>query len=74
MLTASSNSNWQQAAGGAAAPCFGLFNPALQTKKCDRRLQQVKKWIAELNTPCYPAPVAEQSLPANAAPRLTAGR
>ena len=53
--------NWQWAAGSGvdAAPYFRIFNPSEQVKKFDKDLAYIKKWIPELNTTTYPAPIVE---------------
>ncbi|WP_298738202.1 deoxyribodipyrimidine photo-lyase [uncultured Chitinophaga sp.] len=56
---ASNNGNWQWAAGTGcdAAPYFRIFNPTLQAKKFDPKLEYIRKWIPELNSLDYPQPV-----------------
>lgn len=46
---ASNVGNWQWAAGTGvdAAPYFRIFNPAEQTKKFDKDLEYIKKWLPE---------------------------
>lgn len=53
--------NWQWAAGSGvdAAPYFRIFNPTEQIKKFDKDLKYIKKWIPELETKFYPAPIVE---------------
>jgi deoxyribodipyrimidine photo-lyase len=53
--------NWQWAAGSGvdAAPYFRIFNPTEQIKKFDKDLTYIKKWIPELNTTAYPAPIVD---------------
>ncbi|SHL06591.1 cryptochrome/photolyase family protein [Chryseobacterium polytrichastri] len=43
------NGNWQWAAGCGcdAAPYFRIFNPEEQTKKFDKNLQYIKKWLPQ---------------------------
>ncbi|WP_223607991.1 deoxyribodipyrimidine photo-lyase [Chryseobacterium sp. OSA05B] len=43
------NGNWQWAAGCGcdAAPYFRIFNPEEQTKKFDRDLKYIRKWLPE---------------------------
>jgi len=57
----SNNGNWQWAAGTGcdAAPYFRVFNPAEQQKKFDKDYTYVKRWIPELNSFDYPAPMVE---------------
>lgn len=53
------NGNWQWVAGTGcdAAPYFRVFSPELQTKKFDPDLRYIRKWIPELGTAQYPAPM-----------------
>lgn len=55
------NGNWQWAAGTGcdAAPYFRIFNPYEQTKRFDPDLKYIKKWIPELETFDYPAPIVD---------------
>lgn len=59
----SNNGNWQWAAGTGcdAAPYFRVFNPTTQLEKFDKKLQYVKKWVPEYETPNYPVPMVEHS-------------
>ncbi|ULB33879.1 MULTISPECIES: cryptochrome/photolyase family protein [Proteiniphilum] len=56
---AANNGNWQWVAGTGcdAAPWFRIFNPAEQQKRFDPRQEYIRRWIPELGTPQYPAPV-----------------
>lgn len=58
---ASNNGGWQWAAGSGcdAAPYFRIFNPYLQTKKFDPKLDYINKWVPELNELNYPQPIIE---------------
>jgi len=58
---ASNNGNWQWAAGCGcdAAPYFRIFNPYEQAKKFDPELKYIKKWVPELETFNYPAPIVD---------------
>lgn len=58
---ASNNGNWQWAAGSGcdAVPYFRIFNPSLQTKKFDPKLEYIRKWVPELDSLEYPTPVVE---------------
>ncbi|HEU4472186.1 MAG TPA: deoxyribodipyrimidine photo-lyase [Flavisolibacter sp.] len=55
----SNNGNWQWVAGCGcdAAPYFRIFSPEAQTKKFDPELRYVRKWVAEFDSPDYPAPM-----------------
>ncbi len=57
----SNNGNWQWVAGSLcdAAPYFRVFNPTLQLKRFDPQLVYTKKWIPELETSKYPAPMVD---------------
>ena len=58
---ASNIGNWQWASGSGvdAAPYFRIFNPAEQVKKFDKELKYIKKWVPELNSLEYPAPIVD---------------
>lgn len=58
---ASNVGNWQWVAGCGfdAAPYFRIFNPSLQTKKFDPHCLYIKKWVPELNSLSYPAPIVD---------------
>lgn len=61
---AANNGGWQWAAGSGcdAAPYFRVFNPRLQTEKFDKDLQYIRKWIPELDSFSYPAPMIQHEL------------
>ncbi|MGC8750039.1 cryptochrome/photolyase family protein [Hydrotalea sp.] len=61
---AANNGGWQWAAGSGcdAAPYFRIFNPALQTEKFDKNLQYVRKWVPELDSFDYPAPIIQHEI------------
>lgn len=56
---AANNGGWQWAAGSGcdAAPYFRVFNPALQTQKFDKDLKYIRRWVPELDSFEYPAPI-----------------
>ncbi|MFN3403617.1 MAG: cryptochrome/photolyase family protein [Cytophagaceae bacterium] len=58
---ASNVGNWQWAAGCGcdAAPYFRIFNPITQQKKFDPEGKYIRKWIKELNSHEYPAPIID---------------
>lgn len=60
----SNNGGWQWAAGSGcdAAPYFRIFNPALQTKKFDPKLEYIKKWVPEFQEFGYPKPIVEHEM------------
>lgn len=53
--------NWQWSSGSGvdAAPYFRIFNPTEQIKKFDPSLKYIKKWVPELDTNSYPAPIVD---------------
>ena len=61
---ASNNGNWQWAAGCGcdAAPYFRVFNPESQQKKFDSRNRYISKWVAEVGTKAYPAPIVDHKM------------
>jgi deoxyribodipyrimidine photo-lyase len=58
---ASNNGGWQWAAGSGcdAAPYFRIFNPYLQTKKFDPKLEYIRKWVPEFEDFVYPKPIVD---------------
>jgi deoxyribodipyrimidine photo-lyase len=60
---ASNNGGWQWASGSGcdAAPYFRVFSPDLQTKKFDPKLQYIRKWVPELDSPTYPKPMIDHT-------------
>lgn len=60
----SNNGNWQWAAGTGcdAAPYFRVFNPTEQTRKFDPLMRYIHRWVTELNSPSYPAPIVEHAM------------
>lgn len=61
---AANNGGWQWAAGSGcdAAPYFRIFNPYLQTKRFDPKLEYIRKWVPELDKPEYPEPIVQHEL------------
>ncbi|MFT6854511.1 MAG: deoxyribodipyrimidine photo-lyase [Cyclobacteriaceae bacterium] len=57
----SNNGGWQWAAGTGtdAQPYFRVFNPTSQQDKFDKQMAYIQKWIPEINTSRYPAPIVE---------------
>lgn len=55
--------NWQWAAGSGvdAAPYFRVFNPVEQQRKFDPDGEYVRRWIPELNSLDYPAPIVDHA-------------
>ena len=58
---ASNNGGWQWASGSGndSAPYFRIFNPYLQTKKFDKDLAYIKRWVPEFEEFTYPAPIVD---------------
>jgi deoxyribodipyrimidine photo-lyase len=58
---AANNGGWQWAAGTGcdAAPYFRVFNPTSQTEKFDPDFVYIKRWVHELDSMHYPAPIVE---------------
>lgn len=58
------NGNWQWAAGSGcdAAPYFRIFNPTEQTKRFDPNGIYIRKWVKELDSKDYPAPLVEHAM------------
>jgi deoxyribodipyrimidine photo-lyase len=60
---AANNGGWQWAAGTGcdAAPYFRVFNPSAQTEKFDPKFDYIRRWIPELNSMDYPAPIVDHA-------------
>ena len=61
---ASNVGGWQWAAGSGtdAAPYFRVFNPEIQLKKFDPKLEYVKKWVPEYaDFSKYPKPIVDHA-------------
>ena len=52
---------WVAGCGADAAPYFRVFNPTLQAKKFDPRGEYVRRWVPELGTDAYPAPMLDHA-------------
>ena len=61
---ASNNHGWQWAAGTGtdAAPYFRVFNPTAQQQRWDPAGEYVQRWIPELGTSGYPAPIVDHAV------------
>ena len=61
---ASNNHGWHWAAGCGtdAAPFFRVFNPTTQQERWDPTGEYVHRWIAELDTNAYPAPMVDHKV------------
>jgi deoxyribodipyrimidine photo-lyase len=53
--------NWQWMAGTGAisAPWFRVYSPDSQLEKVDPEMKYVKRWVPEVGTSKYPAPIVE---------------
>ncbi|MEJ5993295.1 deoxyribodipyrimidine photo-lyase [Pedobacter sp. Du54] len=60
---ASNVGGWQWACGSGndAAPYFRVFNPELQLKKFDPKMQYVLKWAPEYSLPILPMPIVDHA-------------
>ncbi len=60
---ASNNHGWQWAAGTGtdAAPYFRVFNPTAQAHRFDPDEEYARRWIPELGTAAYPAPMVDHA-------------
>ncbi len=60
---ASNNHGWQWAAGSGtdAAPYFRVFNPTAQQDRYDPTGEYVGRWVPELGTSQYPAPIVDHA-------------
>lgn len=60
---ASNNHGWQWAAGTGtdAAPYFRVFNPSAQQQRWDPSGEYVHRWVPELDTAAYPAPIVDHA-------------
>jgi deoxyribodipyrimidine photo-lyase len=56
--------NWQWVAGTGrdASPYFRVFNPDGQRERFDPDLAYVRRWVAELDTPAYPARIVDHKI------------
>ncbi len=60
---ASNNHGWQWAAGSGtdAAPYFRVFNPTTQQHRWDPSGEYVDRWVPEVGTSAYPAPMVDHA-------------
>jgi deoxyribodipyrimidine photo-lyase len=58
---ANNTMNWQWVAGSGAdaAPYFRIFNPVTQGKRYDPDGEYVRRWVPELTSASYPAPIVD---------------
>jgi len=55
--------NWQWIAGTGrdASPFFRVFNPTTQTQKFDPERDYIHRWLPDVETPAYPAPIVDHA-------------
>jgi deoxyribodipyrimidine photo-lyase len=53
------NWQWMAGTGAVAAPWFRVYSPESQLEKVDPELKYVKRWLPELGTAAYPAPIVD---------------
>lgn len=58
---AANNGGWQWSAGCGcdAAPYFRIFNPAIQSQKFDKNRKYILRWVPEVDSTGYPAPMVK---------------
>ena len=61
---AANNGGWQWVAGSGcdAAPYFRIFNPELQTKKFDKGLIYIARWVPEFQECTYAKPIVDHAM------------
>jgi deoxyribodipyrimidine photo-lyase len=61
---AANNGGWQWVAGCGcdAAPYFRIFNPELQTRKFDRDLGYIRRWVPEFQEFSYSKPIVDHAV------------
>ena len=52
---------WVAGCGADAAPYFRIFNPDTQAARFDPRSDYRKRWLPELGTAAYPAPIVDHA-------------
>ena len=60
---ASNNGGWQWAAGTGtdAQPYFRIFNPVAQAEKFDPEGKYIQRYVSEVDTLAYPAPIVDHA-------------
>ena len=53
------NWQWMAGTGAVAAPWFRVYSPDSQLEKVDPEMTYVKRWVPEVGTSAYPAPIVE---------------
>jgi len=50
---------WTAGCGADAAPFFRIFNPLSQAEKFDPDSEYIRRWVPEVGTASYPAPIVD---------------
>jgi deoxyribodipyrimidine photo-lyase len=53
---------WVAGCGADAAPYFRIFNPSVQQTRFDPSEEYIRRWVPELDTPEYPAPIVDHEI------------
>ena len=53
------NWQWMAGTGAVAAPWFRVYSPDSQLEQVDPQLEYVRRWVPEVGTAAYPAPIVE---------------
>ncbi len=53
------NWQWMAGTGAVAAPWFRVYSPANQLEQVDPHREYVRRWVPELGTARYPAPIVD---------------
>ncbi|OGX84034.1 cryptochrome/photolyase family protein [Hymenobacter glacialis] len=53
------NWQWMAGTGAVSAPWFRVYSPESQLAQVDPDMTYVKRWVPEVDTPAYPAPVVD---------------
>ncbi|MGI4886954.1 MAG: cryptochrome/photolyase family protein [Janthinobacterium lividum] len=73
------NWQWMAGTGAVSAPWFRVYSPDSQLAQVDPELEYVKRWVPEIGTQSYPAPIVdhkfarERAVEAIRAARIAAG-
>jgi deoxyribodipyrimidine photo-lyase len=53
------NWQWMAGTGAVSAPWFRVYSPESQLEKVDPEMEYVKRWVPDVGTSKYPAPIVE---------------
>jgi deoxyribodipyrimidine photo-lyase len=53
------NWQWMAGTGAIAAPWFRVYSPESQQKQVDPELKYIRRWVPEVGTAKYPAPIVD---------------